>query len=107
MSPILQSFLGRRRRLETYNSLFGNDDEMGTWVGCLGLMVVDEFPDVFLNDLPILPPDKEIKFDINLVPGAQSISIAPYIMASAKLTELQRQHDKLLEKGFIRSSTSP
>ena len=36
-------------------------------IGYLGLMVVDEFPDVFLDDLPALPPDREIKFSIDLV----------------------------------------
>ena len=52
-----------------------------------------------------MPPDKEIEFSIDLVPGSQLVSIAPYRMAPAKLTELRRQLDELLEKGFIKSST--
>ena len=50
---------------------------------------------------------KEIEFSIDLVPRSQPVSITPYRMAPAKLTELRRQLDELLEKGFIRSSTSP
>ena len=67
--------------------------------------MVETFPDVFLKELPGLPPDKEIEFCIDLIPGVQPLSIPPYRMAPAELTELQKQLDELLEKGFIRSST--
>ncbi|GKV13543.1 hypothetical protein SLEP1_g24539 [Rubroshorea leprosula] len=66
--------------------------------------VVCEFPDVFLEDLPSLPPDREIEFAIDLVLGAGPISEAPYCMAPAELKELKVQLEKLLEKGFIRPS---
>ena len=69
--------------------------------------MVEEFPDVFPDELPVLPPDREIEFCIDLIPGAQPVSIPPYRMATAELTELRKQLDELLEKGFIRSSTSP
>ena len=52
--------------------------------------MVDKFPDVFPNKLLGFPPDREIEFSINLVPRVQPISILPYRMAPAELTELQR-----------------
>ncbi|GKV11337.1 hypothetical protein SLEP1_g22601 [Rubroshorea leprosula] len=71
------------------------------------ILVVCEFLDVFLEDLPRLPSDREIEFAIDLVPGTRPISKAPYHMALAKLKELKVQLEELLEKGFIRLSVSP
>ena len=70
--------------------------------------IVKEYPDVFLEDLSGLPPDKEIEFTIDLVPRAQMnpISIPPYRMAPAKLQDLKTQLQDLLDKGFIRPSVS-
>ena len=53
--------------METYDSLFVISDELGTWADYLGLFVVDEFFDVFLEELSGLPPDREIEFCIDLV----------------------------------------
>ncbi|GKV05138.1 hypothetical protein SLEP1_g17180 [Rubroshorea leprosula] len=69
--------------------------------------MVCEFPDVFLEDLPSLPPDREIEFTIDFVPGTGLISKAPYRMAPTELKELKVQLEELLEKGFIRPSVSP
>ncbi|XP_070025629.1 uncharacterized protein [Nicotiana sylvestris] len=69
--------------------------------------VVREFPEVFLDDLPGLPPERIIDFDIDLMPGTQPISIPPYRMAPAELNELREQLKDLLDKGFIRPSVSP
>jgi hypothetical protein len=69
--------------------------------------IVREFPDVFPEDLPGLPPDREVEFSIDLVPGTAPISKAPYRMAPAKLKELKGQLEELLDKGFIRPSASP
>ncbi|ROV55750.1 RNA-directed DNA polymerase [Limosilactobacillus reuteri] len=69
--------------------------------------VVKEFPDVFPDDLMQLPPDRELEFAIDLIPGAAPVSKAPYRMAPAELKELQMQLQELLEKGFIRPSVSP
>ena len=87
-------------------SLFANDSEIGTWTADFGLMMVDEFPDVFPHDLLDLPPNREIEFSIYLVPSAQSVSIAPYRMTPVELIELWRQLNELLEKDFIKSSYS-
>ena len=69
--------------------------------------MVNEFLDVFPEELPGLPPDREIEFCIDLVPGEQPVSIPPYRMMPAELTKLRKQQDELLEKGFIQSSMSP
>ena len=70
--------------------MFSVDGDVGTGICYPRLMVVDGSINVFLEKLLGLPPDTEIKFSIDLVPRAQLISIAPYRMAHAELTELQR-----------------
>ena len=69
--------------------------------------VVNEFLDVFPEDLPGVPPEREIDLGIDLLPDTQPISIPPYRMAPAELKELKEQLKDLLEKGFIRPSHSP
>ena len=69
--------------------------------------VVCDFIDVFPEDLPGLPPIREIEFTIDLVPGTSPISIPPYRMAPAELKELKTQLEELQDKGFIRPSASP
>ena len=69
--------------------------------------IVQEFPDVFPDDISGLPPDREVQFTINLIPGNEPISIPPYRMAHAELRELKAQLEELLSKGFIRPSISP
>uniref|UniRef100_A0A2N9F8N8 Reverse transcriptase n=1 Tax=Fagus sylvatica TaxID=28930 RepID=A0A2N9F8N8_FAGSY len=71
------------------------------------IRVVKEFPDVFLEDLPGLPLDREIEFSIDVLPGITPISIAPYRMAPVELEELKKQLWELLDKGFIRPTVSP
>uniref|UniRef100_A0A2N9HQ68 Retrotransposon gag domain-containing protein n=1 Tax=Fagus sylvatica TaxID=28930 RepID=A0A2N9HQ68_FAGSY len=70
------------------------------------IWVVKEFPDVFPEDLPGLPPDREIEFSIDLLSGTTPISNAPYRMAPVELEELKKQLLELLDKGFIRPSVS-
>ncbi|KAL5583180.1 hypothetical protein UlMin_015624 [Ulmus minor] len=69
--------------------------------------IVKEFLDVFPEDLPGIPPDREIEFKIDLLPGTAPISKAPYRMAPAELRELQMQLQDLIKKYFIRPSYSP
>ncbi|GJU56296.1 putative reverse transcriptase domain-containing protein [Tanacetum coccineum] len=69
--------------------------------------VVCEFPEVFPDDLPGLPPPRQVEFRIELVPGAAPIARAPYRLASSEMKELSDQLKELLEKGFIRPSSSP
>ncbi|KAL4038220.1 hypothetical protein IC575_001828 [Cucumis melo] len=69
--------------------------------------VVRDYPNIFPEELPGLPPHREIEFVIELEPGTVPISRAPYIMAPAELKELKVQLQELLDKGFIRPSVSP
>nr|GEV23314.1 putative reverse transcriptase domain-containing protein [Tanacetum cinerariifolium] len=65
--------------------------------------IVQEFPD----DLPGLPPARQVEFQIDLVPGAAPVARAPYRLAPAKMQELSTQLQELSEKRFIRPSSSP
>nr|GFC95659.1 hypothetical protein [Tanacetum cinerariifolium] len=64
--------------------------------------VVREFADVFPDELPGLPPAREIEFGIEIIPGAEPISKAPYRIAPVELKELKEQLQEMLENGFIR-----
>jgi hypothetical protein len=69
--------------------------------------VVCEFPDVFPEDLPGLPPERDVEFMIELKPGTTPISRRSYRMPPNELAELKTQLQDLVEKGFIRPSSSP
>ncbi|WMV09562.1 hypothetical protein MTR67_002947 [Solanum verrucosum] len=69
--------------------------------------VVNEFPEVFPDDLPGVPPKREINFGIDLLPDTEPIFIPPYRMAPAELKELKEQLKDLLDKDFIKPSISP
>ena len=69
--------------------------------------VVQDFPDVFPEELPGMPPDREIEFLIELLPGTAPISKRPYRMPPNDLEEVKKQIKELLEKGYIRPSSSP
>ena len=72
----------------------------------LDVPVVCEFPDVFPEELPGMPPDRAVEFVIELVPGVAPISKRPYRMPPEELVELKKQIDELEAKGFIQPSTS-
>ncbi|GJZ76383.1 putative reverse transcriptase domain-containing protein [Tanacetum coccineum] len=69
--------------------------------------VVREFPEVFPEDLPGLPPVCQVEFQIDLIPGATPVARAPYRLAPSKMQELSNQLQELADRGFIRPSTSP
>jgi len=69
--------------------------------------IVREFINVFPDDLPELPPFREIEFCIDLILGTEPISMALYRMVPAELRELKEQLQDLLDKKFIRPSVSP
>ena len=69
--------------------------------------VVREFPDVFPEELPGIPLEREVNLAIEIVQGTVPISRAPYRMDSTELKELKSQLQELLDKGFIRPSVSP
>ncbi|GKA06318.1 putative reverse transcriptase domain-containing protein [Tanacetum coccineum] len=67
---------------------------------------VRDFPEVFPEDLPGLPPIRQVEFQIDLVPGAAPVARAPYRLAPSEMEELSTQLQELSEKGFIRPSSS-
>jgi hypothetical protein len=69
--------------------------------------VVCEYPNVFPNDLPGMPPDRDVEFVTELQPGMAPISKRPYQMPPKELAELKNQLQELLDKGYIRPSFSP
>ena len=71
------------------------------------ILVVKDFPNVFPEELPGIPPVREINLSIEILPGTAPTSRAPYKMAPTELKELKIQLQELLDKGFIRPSVSP
>jgi len=69
--------------------------------------VVCDFPEVFLDDITDLPPEREVEFVIEHVLGTRPVSMAPYRMSASELGELKKQLEELLEKKFIKPSVSP
>ncbi|GKE66216.1 putative reverse transcriptase domain-containing protein, partial [Tanacetum coccineum] len=69
--------------------------------------IVRDFPEVFPEDLPGLPPARPVEFQIDLIPGAAPVARAPYRLAPSEMKELSKQLQELSDKGFIRPSSSP
>nr|GFC25427.1 putative reverse transcriptase domain-containing protein [Tanacetum cinerariifolium] len=69
--------------------------------------IVRDFPEVFPEDLPGIPPARLVEFQIDLVPGVVPIARAPYRLAPSEMKELAKQLQELFDKGFIRPSSSP
>ncbi|GJY36587.1 putative reverse transcriptase domain-containing protein [Tanacetum coccineum] len=64
--------------------------------------IVRDFPEVFPEDLPGLPPARPVEFQIDLIPGAAPVARAPYRLAPSEMKELSEQLQELSDKGFIR-----
>jgi hypothetical protein len=71
------------------------------------IRIVSEFPDVFPEELPGMPPERKVEFAIELIPGTAPISKRAYRVSGPELVNVKKQIDELLEKGYIRPSTSP
>ncbi|GJW05196.1 putative reverse transcriptase domain-containing protein [Tanacetum coccineum] len=69
--------------------------------------VIRDFPEVFPEGLPGLPPPRKVEFHIDLIPGVAPVARVPYRLAPTEMKELSKQLQELLEKGFIRPSSSP
>ncbi|GJY19039.1 hypothetical protein Tco_0390530 [Tanacetum coccineum] len=69
--------------------------------------IVQDFPDVFHEDLSGLPLTRQVEFQIDLIPGAALVARAPYRLAPSEMKELSEQLKELYDKGFIRPSSSP
>ncbi|GKC35881.1 hypothetical protein Tco_1048265, partial [Tanacetum coccineum] len=71
------------------------------------VLIVRDFPKVFLKDLPGIPPARQVEFQIDLVLGAAPVARAPYQLAPSEMKELAEQLQELFDKGFIRPNSSP
>ncbi|GJY22414.1 hypothetical protein Tco_0396072 [Tanacetum coccineum] len=69
--------------------------------------IIQDFPEVFPEDLPSLPPTRQVEFQIDLVPGAAPVARASYRLAPFEMKELSEQLKELSDKGFIRPISSP
>nr|GFB51226.1 putative reverse transcriptase domain-containing protein [Tanacetum cinerariifolium] len=69
--------------------------------------IIQDFPEVFPDELPGLPPPRQVGFRIDLIPDAAPVARAPYRLAPSKMKEFSEQLRQLSEKGFIRPSSSP
>jgi hypothetical protein len=76
-------------------------------ISTLDIWSISEYPDVFPEELPGIPLDREIEFVIELVLGTAPIFKRPYRMAANQLAKLKEQLQKLLDKGYIHPSASP
>jgi len=95
------------KRGSTCFVIVAQEKKMSTEEQISKIPIVDEYADVFPDEIPELPPRRDIDFSIDLIPGAGPVSAAPYRMAPAELAELKNQIEDLLEKKFIRPSASP
>ncbi|GKE22597.1 putative reverse transcriptase domain-containing protein [Tanacetum coccineum] len=69
--------------------------------------VIIDFPDVFPEGLPGIPPTRQVEFQIDLIPGVAPVARAPYRLALSEMKELSDQLQELSDKGFIRPNSSP
>ncbi|KAJ0449167.1 putative nucleotidyltransferase, Ribonuclease H [Helianthus annuus] len=81
--------------------------DKGKGKSILDIPVVRDYSEVFPEDLPGLPPARQVEFRIDLVPGANPVARAPYRLAPSEMQELSKQLQELSDKGFIRPSFSP
>ena len=85
--------------VQTYMVLFSMYVEEDAEVN--SIPVVSEFPEVFPDDICELPPEREVEFIIDLVPGANPVSIAPYRMSPVELAEVKAQVQDLLSNNLF------
>ncbi|XP_012468644.1 uncharacterized protein LOC105786689 [Gossypium raimondii] len=88
-----------RKGCEAFLAYISVSDSWGPSIG--DIKTVRDFSDVFPDELPGLPPSREVEFGIELLPGTAPVSIAPYRMTSNELVELKAQIHELLDRGFI------
>ena len=108
MSNVISTMQARRfmrKGCETFLAVIL--DSKRSQVDIEKILIVREFLDVFPEELPCIPLEREVDLAIEIVPGTVPMSRAPYRMAQTELKELKSQLQELLDKGFIRPSVSP
>ncbi|GJT90832.1 putative reverse transcriptase domain-containing protein [Tanacetum coccineum] len=102
-----QEYLTKGCHIFLANITVTKDEEKSKEKRLEDVPVVQKFPKVFPEDLPGIPPTRQVEFRIDLVPGATPIARAPYRLAPSEMKELAEQLQELTDKGFIRPSSSP
>nr|GEY82404.1 reverse transcriptase domain-containing protein [Tanacetum cinerariifolium] len=97
-----ESYIGRESQYSATK-----EDEKSKGKQVKGVPIVQDFPEVFPEDFPSLPPARPVEFQIDLIPGAAPVARAPYRLALSEMKELSEQMQELSDKGFIRPSSSP
>eukprot|EP00253_Pinus_taeda_P011347 PITA_11347 len=107
--PVTASQLGKciKKKCQIYAIQVGYADSKDKTTMLENIPVIQEFVDVFPEEIPGLPPKRDIDFTIELVPRAAPVSRAPYRMSIPELTELKIQLQELLDKNYIHPSVSP
>ncbi|GJZ72141.1 putative reverse transcriptase domain-containing protein [Tanacetum coccineum] len=105
--PKLKNKDGGNRSAQGWVYAVGNAEKKGNASRDPDSNVVTDFPKVFPEDLPGLPPARPVEFQIDLIPGTAPVARAPYRLASSEMKELSEQLQELFDKGFIRPSSSP
>lgn len=107
--PITASQLAKciRKRCQVYAIQVGYAETKNKTTTLDHLPVIKEFTDVFPEEIPGLPPKRDIDFTIELIPGASPVSRTAYRMSVPELTELKMQLQELLDKNYIHPSVSP
>lgn len=108
MRPITATEIAKciRKRCQIYAIQVGHADTKDKTSSLNDIPVIREFTDVFPEEIPVLPPKRNIDFTIELVPGTTPVSRAPYRMSVPELTEMKMQLQELLDKNYIRPSVS-
>nr|GEW19482.1 hypothetical protein [Tanacetum cinerariifolium] len=102
-----QEYISKGRHVFLANITSTKDEDKSKGKRLEDIPVVREFLEVFPKDLPAIPPTQQLKFRIDLVPGAASVARAPYRLAPFEMKELADQLQEHTDKGFIRPSSSP
>jgi hypothetical protein len=99
---------GKEVEFETisYNHSFGMLNQVKS-ATLEDIKVVNEFPDVFLEELPSMPPKRDVEFIVELLPGTAPIAKRSYRMGVNELEEVKKQIKELQDKGYIHPSSSP
>eukprot|EP00253_Pinus_taeda_P017798 PITA_17798 len=107
--PITASQLAKciKKKCQIYAIQVGYANQKDKTAMLGNIPVVQEFVDVFPEEVPGLPPKRDVDFTIELILGAAPVSRVPYRMSVPELTELKMQLQELLDKNYIRPSVSP
>nr|GEU85961.1 putative reverse transcriptase domain-containing protein [Tanacetum cinerariifolium] len=105
--PKAQEYMSKGCHVFLANITSTKDEDKSKGKQLEDVPVVQEFLEDFPEDLPGIPPTRQVEFRIDLVPGAAPVARAPYRLAPSEMKELANQLPELTDKGFIRPSSSP